>query len=148
MNVVIMGCGRTGTLLTRTLSDAGHAVTVIDLDRTNASGLSATKMATGEIRVIEGDGTQDRVLEEARINDADLFVSVTGDDPVNGLAALKARMKFRVMSVVAAVWSGDLSSVFESLGVACVNPGRLATDNIIASVPEVLQSLTPANGDA
>ena len=79
-------------------------------------------------------------LEQARIRDADLFAALTGDDSTNGLAALKAKITYRVLTVIATVWSGDLSSVFESLGIACVNPARLSADTVIANIPQVLQN--------
>jgi trk system potassium uptake protein TrkA len=141
MNVVILGCGRTGSMLTRTLIDTGHRVTVIDIDRRAAETLPAQKIADGQITVIEGDGSRDEAMEAADIRDADLFLALTGDDALNGLAALKARATFRVMTVIAAMWSGDLSSVYEAQGVACVNPGRLTTENIIAHIPQALQAI-------
>ena len=141
MNVIIMGSGRSGTMLARTLSGAGHTVTVIDLNRHNASSLDGEKVASGAIRIVEGDGMRDEALEEAGISEADLFVALTGNDSVNGLAALKAKMAFRVMTVIAAVSSIDLSNVYESLGVACVNPGRLTADAIVETVPEALSSI-------
>lgn len=139
-----MGCGRTGTMITRTLSSAGHNVTVIDLDRDNASALDGEKLASGTLRIIEGDGTHEETLEEARITDADLFVALADSDAVNGLAALKAKMSFRVMTVIAAVRSNDLSNVYESLGIACVNPAKLSADAVAASVPQVFSSADQA----
>jgi len=138
MNVIIMGCGRTGAILARSLSNSGHSVTVIDLDRRNAASLPADKMASGDIRVIEGDGSTAEVLEEARIDQADLFIALTGKSSLNGLAALKAKQVYRVMTAVAAVKSTDLGSVYEGLGVACVHPARLVADQVIAAVPQIL----------
>jgi trk system potassium uptake protein TrkA len=131
-------------MLTRTLSSAGHNVAVIDLDRENASSLDSEKVASGAIRIVEGDGMRDETLEEARITEADLFIALTDSDSVNGLAALKAKMSFRVMTVIAAVRSNDLTNVYESLGVACVNPGKLTADAVIATMPEVLSSIGEA----
>ena len=145
MNVVIMGNGRTGSTLATSLANAGHSVTLIDLDGTSGAMLSADYSGRGEIRSIEGDGTRDSTLEQARIRDADLFAALTGDDNINGLAALKARLTFRVMTVIAAIWSGDMTSVFESLGVVCVNPGRLSADSVISNIPQVMQNQAPAS---
>jgi trk system potassium uptake protein TrkA len=131
-------------MLTRTLSGAGHNVAVIDLDRENAASLDGDKLASGAIRIVEGDGMRDETLEEARITEADLFIALTDSDAVNGLAALKAKMSFRVMTVIAAIRSNDLTNVYESLGVACVNPGRLTVDAVIATMPEVLSSIGQA----
>lgn len=143
MNVVIVGSGRTGTSLATSLATAGHSITIIDTDGNNAAALLESHKDNGLIRVVEGDGTRHSTLEQARIRDADLFAALTGDDSTNGLAALKAKIQFRVMTVIAAIWSGDLSSVFESLGVACVNPGQLSADRVIANIPQVLRNDIP-----
>lgn len=148
MNVVIVGSGRTGTMLASSLAGSGHSVTIIDLDGANAEPLQAGDSGVSNVRVVEGDGTLEATLELAHIRDADMFAALTGDDSINGLAALKAKITYRVMTVIATVWSGDLSSVFESLGVACVNPARLSTDTVIANIPQVLQDRPPgASGD-
>ncbi len=139
MNVVIVGSGRTGSTLTNALASSGHSVTVIDIDAASASSLRVDYDGPGRVTVVEGDGTRDSVLEQASIRDADMFASLTGEDSVNGLAALKAKIKYRVMTVIATVWSGDLSSVFESHGVACVNPAMLSTESVMANIPQVLQ---------
>lgn len=139
MNVVIVGNGRTGSALAGSLASSGHTITLIDTDASSATSIVTSDTGPGRIQFVEGDGTRDSTLEQAGIRDADLFVSLTGDDATNGLAALKAKITYRVMTVIATVWSGDLSSVFESLGVACVNPARLSADTVMANIPQVLQ---------
>jgi trk system potassium uptake protein TrkA len=148
MNVVILGSGRTGSLLATSLAGSGHTVVVIDLDDTAAGSLDTEVSGSGQLRVVRGDGTRDSILEEAGVRDADLFTALTGDDNVNGLAALKAKITYRTMTVIAAIRSGDLSSVYESLGVICVNPARLSADNVIANIPQVLQDQASTNTGA
>ncbi len=140
MNVVIVGSGRTGTTLAMSLAASGHSITIVDIDGANAAALSGKEYETSNISIVEGDGTTEFTLEQAKIRDADLFAALTGDDSTNGLAALKAKITYRVLTVIATVWSGDLSSVFESLGIACVNPARLSADTVIANIPQVLQN--------
>ena len=144
MNAIILGAGRTGAVLATSLANAGHSVTVIDIDIASAVPLPQAQLEAGTITLLEGDGTRDSVMEAAGINDADLFAALTGNDNVNGLAALKAKITYRVMTVVSTVWSGDLTSVFESQGVACVNPARLSADSVIANIPQVLQESAPS----
>ncbi|MDA0677044.1 MAG: NAD-binding protein [Chloroflexi bacterium] len=144
MNAIILGAGRTGAVLATSLANAGHNVTVIDMDVANAAPLPQSHIESGLISLLEGDGTRDSTMESAGIRDADLFAALTGNDNINGLAALKAKITYRVMTVVATVWSGDLTSVFESQGVACVNPARLSADSVIANIPQVLQEQSPS----
>jgi trk system potassium uptake protein TrkA len=145
MNVVILGSGRTGSLLATSLAASGHTVSVIDLDETVINTLVTELAGRGQITAINGDGTRDLTLEAAGIRDADVFAALTGNDNVNGLAALKAKITYRTMTVIAAIRSGDLSSVYESLGVTCVNPARLSADNVISNIPQVLQDQASAN---
>ncbi len=139
MNVVILGSGRTGNALATSLASGGHSITVIDRDASNAATLLSGRDGNQQVEIVEGDGMSNFTLERAGIRDADLFAALTGEDTTNGLAALKAKVIYRTMTVIAAVWSGDLSSVYESMGIACVNPGRLSADSVLANIPQVLQ---------
>jgi trk system potassium uptake protein TrkA len=144
MNVIILGGGRTGSLLATSLVRSKHSVTIIDHDAAAGALIEAALDGSGEITYVEGDGTRDATLERALIRDADLFVALTGAANVNCLAGLKAKTTYRVMTVIAAVWSRDLSCIFESLGVTCVNPARMLADDVIANISHVLQDQASA----
>ena len=73
MRVLIMGCGRVGSELSRALGEAGHEVTVID-----KNPAAFDKYPPGEhARTIVGLGFDRDVLEEAGIRDADAFIADT-----------------------------------------------------------------------
>lgn len=82
MRVVIVGGGKVGGYLASQLLDTGKVVTVIEPDARRARDLADTTTAL----VIEGDGTDIRVLESAHIDRADWLVAVTGLDEVNLVA--------------------------------------------------------------
>ncbi|HOG48438.1 MAG TPA: NAD-binding protein, partial [Anaerolineae bacterium] len=79
MRIVIMGCGRTGAYLAKTLAGEGHQVTVID--RTSAAFKRLGDDFTGEL--VMGTGIDEDVLHRAGIEHADVFVAVTDGDNTN-----------------------------------------------------------------
>ena len=82
MRVVIVGGGKVGGYLAGQLLRTGKAVTVIEPDPRRARDLADSTAAL----VIEGDGTDITVLQNARIDRSDWLVAVTGLDEVNLVA--------------------------------------------------------------
>lgn len=136
MQIVIMGCGRSGSTLAEKLASANHRVFVIEQDRRNLARLPSALVDSGAITVIEGDGTDSKVLQAAEIEDADVFIAVSGRDTLNGLAAQKVRNYHRKRHVVCRVKDEDLRRLYESAGIATVNPTELVGDRILATLPD------------
>ena len=87
MNLIIVGAGEVGTYLARILAEEGHHhITVIDCDE--AACEEANKL---EVIVVNGNGSSTSALEEAGIDKADFFISVTNLDEVNMLSCMKAK---------------------------------------------------------
>ena len=86
MRIVIIGAGNAGRQLARRLCDEKHSVVMIDAD--------ARRLAEAEsgldILSICGEGTHPSVLQEARVDRADLVIAVTDSDEVNILSCLLA----------------------------------------------------------
>ncbi|AFK21928.1 TrkA family potassium uptake protein [Pyrococcus sp. ST04] len=87
MYIIIMGAGRIGTLVAEMLENAGHDVTIIEMDKERAKEIS--EHITG--LVIEGDATDQKVLEDANIKKANAFAALTGRDDANILACILAK---------------------------------------------------------
>jgi trk system potassium uptake protein TrkA len=79
VKVVIVGAGQVGSNLARYLSNAGKEVVVIESDPAKCRALDDAF----DVVVVLGSGTSPRVLREAGIQDADLFVAVTASDETN-----------------------------------------------------------------
>jgi len=87
MNVFVAGGGRVGYHLARLLSLEGHDVTVIE---TETSRVEQVDYAL-DVSVVEGNAASVMLMTELGVASADLFVSVTGNDEVNLIAAATAK---------------------------------------------------------
>ena len=102
-----MGGGNLGLHVALDLVKDSHSVTVIEEDE-NRCILLATKLDT---TVICGSGTDKKTLENADINEADVFVAATGNDKTNLLASLMAK-KYKPGKIIARVNEPQHESVF------------------------------------
>ncbi|MBQ9507405.1 MAG: NAD-binding protein, partial [Clostridia bacterium] len=71
MKIIIAGCGKMGTALTRVLIREGHDVTVIDSVQQRVNEV----MNTADVQGICGNAADCEVLEEAQAEKADLFIA-------------------------------------------------------------------------
>jgi trk system potassium uptake protein len=102
-----MGGGSLGLNVALDLIEDSHDVTVIEKDE-NRCKLLAKKLDTP---VICGSGTDKKTLENAEINEADVFVAATGNDNTNLLGSLMAR-KYKPGKIIARVNEPQHESVF------------------------------------
>ena len=90
MNIIIVGCGKVGRVLTEQLNEPGNNITVVDIN-----GARATDVAERyDVMQVAGNGAIRAVLEEAGIKKADLLIAVTGSDERNLLCCLMATVTF------------------------------------------------------
>ncbi|HEY7824348.1 MAG TPA: NAD-binding protein [Acidimicrobiia bacterium] len=82
MRVTLIGGGKVGSYLARELYKGGHVVTVIEESRSHAAALSDDS----KVLILEGDGTDVRLLKAADAGRSDWVLAVTGLDEVNLVA--------------------------------------------------------------
>ena len=87
MKIVINGCGKIGKTILASLVAEGHDVVAIDNNRSVVSNITDIYDVIG----VCGNGADNDVLSQAEINNAELFVSVTGSDELNMLACFMAK---------------------------------------------------------
>jgi len=87
MNIAITGAGEIGRHFARELSQRGHEVRILERDAALAEELNERLDA----KVICGDGSTVTALVNADLHECDLFVSLTGDDATNLIAASVAK---------------------------------------------------------
>jgi trk system potassium uptake protein len=127
VHIVIMGCGRVGSLIAHILEDQGHSVAVIDQDpeafRKLHPGFKGSK--------ITGIGFDRTVLTEAEIERADAFAAVSSGDNSNVIAARVVRESFGVQRVVARIYDPRRAEVYQRLGIPTVATVRWTADQML-----------------
>lgn len=87
MNIIIVGCGKIGTTVLSNLAAEGHNVTAVDEDPSVIQNITNIYDVMG----VCGNGTDCATLEEAEVNNADMFVAVTESDELNMLSCFIAK---------------------------------------------------------
>ncbi len=121
MNVIIFGCGRTGSTLALLLQTAGHAVTIIDQNADEFRRLGASHQA----RTIVGDGLDEDVLIRAGIEHADAFVATTRGDNRNLMAAQMVKDRWSVPRVCAKISDPIRADTFRHLDFFTITPNSI-----------------------
>ncbi|GAB3249978.1 potassium channel family protein [Arthrobacter pigmenti] len=123
MKVVIIGAGSVGSSIARELVSHRHQVMLID----QKPELPARSDLDVEWMV--GDACELTTLQDARLQEADVVVSATGDDKVNLVVSLLAKSEFGVSRTVGRVNNPKNDWMFDdSWGVdVAVNTPRLMT---------------------
>ena len=111
--VIVAGCGRVGAQLSEMLSLDGFHVAVIDRDGNAYKRLS--KSFQGE--VLTGMAFDLGTLEDAGIEEADVFASLTNYDNTNLMAAEVARGIFGVGKVISRLYNPDKEQTFQALDI-------------------------------
>lgn len=93
---VVMGAGQVGFYLARALSQQGHSVVVLDLDRRKLRRVEEQL----DVSAIRGNGAHVPVLEAAGVEGCDLFLAVASGDESNLSAALLAKRMGATRTVV------------------------------------------------
>ncbi len=118
MNIIIVGCGRIGAGLARTLSLRGHAITMVDHDQAAVEQLEQSF----RVQTLVGAGFDKAVLLKAGIEHADGLAAVTNSDETNVVIARLARIFFKVPKVVARLCDPHKADLYHRLGVQVVSP--------------------------
>jgi trk system potassium uptake protein TrkA len=113
MYIVIVGGGDVGYYLTKTLVNTSHEILLMEKNRVTCKTISEE---LGEV-VMQGDGCEVRLLEEAGVARADVVVAVTGDDEDNLIICQIAKMKFNVPRTIARVNNPRNEELFHRLGI-------------------------------
>jgi trk system potassium uptake protein TrkA len=113
MYVIVVGGGKVGYYLTRTLLSEGHEVTLVEKEQERFSRLTSE---FGE-NVRLGDGCEVRVMQDAGMNRADCVVAVTGHDEDNIVVCQVAQRHFGVPREIARVNNPENESIFHLLGI-------------------------------
>jgi trk system potassium uptake protein len=116
VRVIVVGCGRVGSGLARSLVGDGHGVCVVDQDPRAADLLGRGFRGT----FLEGSAIAREVLEQAGVHEAEALAAVTSSDTANVVAARIAHDVYRVPRVVARAYDPRRDDVYSGLGIPTV----------------------------
>jgi trk system potassium uptake protein len=115
MYVIIVGGGRTGMQLAKTLIAEGQTVKVIE---NRPAILERLQIELPSGSVVAGDGSSPAILEKAGIEQAQVLAAVTGNDEDNLVITTLARFEFRIPRTIARVNNPKNAWLFnEEMGV-------------------------------
>jgi trk system potassium uptake protein TrkA len=87
MKIIVAGAGDVGFHLAKLLAYEKHDIVVIDLDEEKLKYISSNL----DVATIKGNSTSYEVLEEANVEQADLFIAVTSYEDTNITSAIFAK---------------------------------------------------------
>ena len=116
MNVVILGCGRIGSTLARSMSKEKHRVSIIDRKGDAFRRLGPDFGG----QMVVGNGIDDAVLKKAGIEKADAFVAVTNGDNTNIMSVQIAKERFHVPKVAARIYDPIRACAYRELGIETI----------------------------
>lgn len=87
MKIIIFGCGKVGATIISSLTGEGHDIVAMDKAPSVVNEISTLYDVMG----LCGTGVDSDAMSEAGVEDAELFIAVTGSDELNMLACFLAR---------------------------------------------------------
>ena len=113
MYILVVGGGKVGYYLTKSLLAEGHEVLLIERI---PEKVEAFVERFGAV-VVQGDGAEASTLAAAGAARADVVIAVTGEDEDNLVVCQMARQKFHVGRTIARVNNPKNEALFKRLGI-------------------------------
>ena len=138
--ILIVGAGRVGSSVARSMLAAGNEVSILDEDPLSHerldSGMDTTWEDSGG-RFTVGHGLEIDALREAGIEEADVFIASTDGDNTNLTIAQIASKQFGVPKVVARVMDPRRAEWYAEQGLHTICPTRYAIEMFERALEEV-----------
>jgi trk system potassium uptake protein TrkA len=126
MKAVIVGCGRVGSSLARSLADEGWEVVVVEQKEEALARLGPDWRQA----VVIGHGMDADILEEAGIADADMLIAATDGDNTNLIIAQVATKRYGVDHVAARIQDPARAEVYGGKGFEVISPVKMAIEGL------------------
>jgi trk system potassium uptake protein TrkA len=125
--VMIVGGGRIGFYVARTMEQRNMSVKVIETDAERCKFLLKSLKKSV---ILHGDGSDQKLLEEENIADMDVFAAISNNEELNIMASMLAK-SLGVKKVIAIVNKTDYLPLANNLGLEAVLSPRLITAGTI-----------------
>ncbi|WP_055669962.1 potassium channel family protein [Desnuesiella massiliensis] len=129
MRAVIVGGGKVGYYLLKTLKETGYEVSLIEKDIEVCNKIAEDFDAD----IICGDGTNIEVLTEAGIESSEVIAAVTGKDAENFVICKMIKTNFDIRKTIARINNPKNREVFKALGISDTVCSTEVIANIIDS---------------
>ena len=145
--VTIIGGGNVGLMLAQNLEKVNMKIKIIEVNYDRCVELTENLKNT---LVINGDGANYGLLEEERVGESDVVVSVTNNDEKNLLCSLLAK-QMGVPKVITRVSKNANANIFEKVGIdVAISQDAAAIDDIenhlIKTEVEILATVERGQG--
>jgi trk system potassium uptake protein TrkA len=131
--IVILGGGYIGYSLAKKIEEEDKNIStyLIEFNKTRSEYLAANLKS---VTVINGDGLENEILEEAGIAEADNLIALTNDDEVNILSSLLAK-RAGAKSCMTLINNSSYSSLLSNIGIdITIDPKRITISKILEKV--------------
>jgi len=139
MFILIVGCGRVGSSVARTMLSEGHEVSCLDEDPESHArlevGLDRGWEDLGGMFTV-GAGLETDALVAAGIEKADAFIASTDGDNTNIVIAQIAQRRYEVPTVIARILDPLRAEWYQQQGLNTICPTRVAIDMLQSAVLE------------
>lgn len=135
-HTVIMGCSKLSVTIALSLVETSSTVSIIDLRRETFDLVPPNKLRENLITPVHGDGTQNKTLLEASIENARCFVALTNSDLSNALAAQIAKHMFGVPTAMSKFNDPILQNIYNQLGISGISNTDFIRDMVLNKVME------------
>jgi trk system potassium uptake protein TrkA len=109
MQVLIVGGGKVGSHLAKTLSANGDSVTIVEVNEQRCERL---RELLENVTIICGDGDEPYVLDEANARSADALVAATGHDEDNLVVCLLGKAEYEAPLTIARINNAENAWLF------------------------------------
>ncbi|MCG8688501.1 MAG: Trk system potassium transporter TrkA [Desulfobacterales bacterium] len=133
--VLIIGGGRIGSKLAKSLEKDNIQVKIIESDLDRCNELS---MQTEKAVILHGDGSDQKLFMEENIGQMDAVVSVTNDDETNILVSLLAK-NMGVINTITRIGKSSYYPLLSTIGIEKVVSTR------VSAVSSILQDIRQGN---
>jgi trk system potassium uptake protein TrkA len=137
--ILIVGCGRVGSSVARTMLREGHEVSCLDEDPESHARLEVGLEKSWEDlggRFTVGTGLETDALVAAGIEDADAFIASTDGDNTNIVIAQIAKRRYAVPTVIARILDPLRAEWYQRQGLRTICPTRVAIEMLESAIIE------------
>ncbi len=137
--VLIVGCGRVGSSVAKSMLADGHEVSVLDEDPEAIALLETGSNQSWEERggsFTVGTAIELDALIEAGVERADAFVASTDGDNTNLVVSQVAQRRYKVPKVVVRVLDPARAKWYREQGLHTICPTAVAIDMLTEAVRE------------